>query len=274
MAHTRITTAAPRILRLLLPVLIGACAALPISALPSSGSSASVRGPDTLIAVVAADETSDYGRGALLGIEEGRRSAELLRSPLRLESFEHEMTADPRALVRRLVAEGAVAIVAALPGRAQDELERAAMAEGVVVLDARPSHPSESAERPDVFRVGVPSSTQRGGRGDRLPPVLWHANLFRYGAEQLNERYRRGFDRGMNAEAWAGWMAVKAATEASLRARGRELRAVLTDPATTFDGHKGGPLAFDGPGRTLAQPLYLVDGGDSEETHWPEDTTP
>jgi ABC-type branched-subunit amino acid transport system substrate-binding protein len=274
MDHTRITTAALRILRLVVPVLIGACGALPMTTLPLSGLWLALPAPDTLIAVVAADDASDYGRGALLGVEEGRRSAELLRSSLRLEPFEYETTSDPRALVRRLVAEGTMAVVAALPQPAQDELERAAMAEGVVVLDARPAHPSESAERPNVFRIGVPSSTHPGGRGEKPAAVLWHPDLFRYGAEQLNERYRRRFDGGMTAEAWAGWMAVKAATEASLRARGRELRAVLADPQMAFDGHKGRPLAFDGPGRTLAQPLYLVDGQDSEEIRWPKERIP
>jgi ABC-type branched-subunit amino acid transport system substrate-binding protein len=185
-----------------------------------------------------------------------------------------ESAADPGALARRLAGEGAVAVVAALPDRAQDAFEEAAMAEGLVVLDARPAHPDAAPERDGVFRVGVPDSVYSSGAGTGSRLVLWHPGLFRYGAEQLNERYRRRFDAGMTAEAWAGWMAVKAVTEATLRAKGESVpKAGLADSRAGFDGHKGGPLAFSGPGRALAQPLYALEGGETREVPWPEENT-
>ena len=67
----------------------------------------------------------------------------------------------------------------------------------------------------------------------------------------------------MDGPAWAGWMAVKALWEASLRARSAdpiELRSYLERPATRFDGHKGWPLSFRPWDRQLRQPLYLVSG--------------
>ena len=65
----------------------------------------------------------------------------------------------------------------------------------------------------------------------------------------------------MDGPAWAGWMAVKALWEASLRARSVEpnaLRAWLERGATQLDGHKGWPLSFRPWDHQLRQPLYLV----------------
>ena len=72
---------------------------------------------------------------------------------------------------------------------------------------------------------------------------------------QLNERFRRRFDHPMTGTAWAGWVAVKIASEAALRHGGRLDAAALA--ATAFDGHKGRPLPFGADGR-LRQPLYVV----------------
>lgn len=93
--------------------------------------------------------------------------------------------------------------------------------------------------------------------------VLWHPVLERYGAAQLNDRYRARFAAEMDELAWAGWMAVKVLWEASLRARSTEPAALvdhLRKGSTQFDGHKGWPLSFRPWDHQLRQPLYLVDG--------------
>jgi ABC transporter substrate binding protein (PQQ-dependent alcohol dehydrogenase system) len=90
---------------------------------------------------------------------------------------------------------------------------------------------------------------------------IWHPSLERFGAAQLNDRFRARFAAEMDGPAWAGWMAAKALWEASLRARGTDpaaLRAHLERAATRFDGHKGWPLSFRPGDRQLRQPLYLV----------------
>lgn len=92
------------------------------------------------------------------------------------------------------------------------------------------------------------------GRG-RAFPVAWHPGLARYGAGELNERFRTFAGRPMDGAAWAGWLAVKLVLEAELR--GRALGAVR------IDGHKGEPLAFE-HGR-LRQPLYTVVRRDRED---------
>lgn len=97
---------------------------------------------------------------------------------------------------------------------------------------------------------------------------LWSGTLDRFGAEQLNERYRRRFGARMDSPAWAGWLAMKIALELSMRARstkGQDLARQLADPRTQFDGQKGRPLRFDAGTRQLVQPRYRVAGtGDAE----------
>jgi hypothetical protein len=101
--------------------------------------------------------------------------------------------------------------------------------------------------RPRLFHV---ASSHRGARH-----VDWHPGLERFGAEQLNERFRRRFGIPMDEPAWRGWMAVKIAAELVLRA------PAGSDPTTalatmSFDGHKGEPLSFEPQDHHLRQPTY------------------
>jgi hypothetical protein len=91
---------------------------------------------------------------------------------------------------------------------------------------------------------------------------LWHPSLERFGGDQLNERYQRRFGEPMDSDAWAGWVAIKIAAEASLRAHATTpaaLAGALTDSSARFDGHKGHPLTFHPASHELLQPLYVVD---------------
>jgi hypothetical protein len=90
--------------------------------------------------------------------------------------------------------------------------------------------------------------------------AAWHASLNRYGASELNERFLKRFRRGMDADAYRAWIAVKGLVEAALRRRANE------DPCAAvarlrFDGHKGRPLSFDPQTRILRQPTYIVQNG-------------
>jgi hypothetical protein len=89
--------------------------------------------------------------------------------------------------------------------------------------------------------------------------VVWHESLERFGAEQLNDRYRAATQRPMSGDAWLGWFAMKVLAEAALRSRS-VAPAVLTNylARAAFDGHKGSPLAFDAH-RRLQQPLYVLE---------------
>jgi hypothetical protein len=90
---------------------------------------------------------------------------------------------------------------------------------------------------------------------------VWQPTLERYGAAQLNDRYRSATGTPMTGEAWLGWFAFKALTDSALKLGTPDparLRAHLGLPTTHFDGHKGVTLRFDGA-RRLAQPLYAKD---------------
>jgi ABC-type branched-subunit amino acid transport system substrate-binding protein len=91
--------------------------------------------------------------------------------------------------------------------------------------------------------------------------VLWAPALERFGASQINARYRDKYHQGMDGNAWAGWAAVKIAADAALRAQSTapaKLVAYLQSPSTEFDGHKGWPLTFRLADHQLRQPLYIV----------------
>ena len=90
---------------------------------------------------------------------------------------------------------------------------------------------------------------------------LWDHRLERFGAAQLNDRFRSRARQPMDSLAWAGWFAVKVAWEASIRARatdGAGTVAYLERETTQFDGQKGIPLSFRQWDHQLRQPLYAV----------------
>lgn len=236
------------------------------------------RGPAGSVALVVDSHHSDYARGVLFGAEEARRSGELLRLPLDLYTVAEPTSDRLEPLLSTLRERGAVAVVAALPDEMQALLEQAAPAAGLVVMDARAAR-AGAPDRPGVFRTGLAEAAYRRALlhaldGRTVPgyrAVLWDPGLFRYGAEQLNERYRRRFAAGMTGEAWAGWMAVKAVSEAILRARHGGRAGVierLGGARVAFDGHKGVPLDFTGPGATLAQPVYVIGEGSTMQVDW------
>lgn len=91
--------------------------------------------------------------------------------------------------------------------------------------------------------------------------VLWDSHLQRFGASQLNDRYAAAAKREMDGAAWAGWAAIKIASETALRARSTDaakMIAYVEAPTTEFDGHKGWPLSFRPADHQLRQPLYIV----------------
>ena len=110
----------------------------------------------------------------------------------------------------------------------------------------------------DAFVVADCGRAEPSTAGERI--VVWHESLERFGAAQLNDRYRAATGSPMTSDAWTGWFAMKVIAESALRARTVDphaLTAYLASPATQFDGHKGSPLRFDAR-RRLRQPVYLV----------------
>ncbi|HYD54691.1 MAG TPA: hypothetical protein VEA99_18805 [Gemmatimonadaceae bacterium] len=117
-----------------------------------------------------------------------------------------------------------------------------------------------------TFHVAPSAAMRRDARrlaraGDAARVETWLPTLEAFGAAQLNDRFRHAMRTPMTSAAWAGWFAVKVATDAHLRRGTRSLRDALARDDARFDGHKGKPLSFRAWDRQLRQPLYVVPAG-------------
>ena len=205
---------------------------------------------------------TDLINGVLLGAEEAQRTASLVSASVDL--LRHEVADDLASLAH----DGLSAIVGGHDTRSLMSL--AARARGAVALlniGATDDDLRRSLCDAAVFHI-APSEAMRShaafteAKSPSAPVAAWHPSLFRYGAEQLNDRYRARFPGapGMPADAWCGWMAMKILAESALRSRATtnaELIAWMSSPRARFDGHKGRALTFDGA-RQLRQPLYVI----------------
>jgi ABC-type branched-subunit amino acid transport system substrate-binding protein len=213
-----------------------------------------------LVAPPAGAAAESAVRGVTLGVEEAARTGELFGRTIEFRTGAAEALAGAGG-VAALVggwdeascrALGALADSAGVPflnvGCASDALRGAECRRGMFHVEA------SEAMRRDAL------AGRTAGAGE-ASAVLWHPTLERFGAAQLNDRFRARFAAEMDGPAWAGWMAVKTLWEASLRARTTKpagLRAHLTGEGVRFDGHKGWPLSFRARDGQLRQPLYLV----------------
>ena len=185
--------------------------------------------------------TASSSSGVTLGIEEAERTARLFG--WRVRTLEAPDSLSPADAVRFVTDRGATAIVGNLTGPLQNRTR------GVPLLI-------------DIVRAQRPPSTDCANGEFHLLPrsasLAWSPSLQRFGAEQLNERYQKRFDREMDEQAWAGWMAVKIVVDAVLKKETTDActleRYLITD--ARFDGHKGVPLFFDPQTRELVQPLF------------------
>lgn len=159
----------------------------------------------------------DILRGARMSVGEAERAAALLRAGIRAVEY-GPGSESPHVS----------AIVAALSSPAR--------LEGITVPVI---NTAIAPSAPNVWHIGN---------------AEWDPEGSRFGAAQLNARYRSAYDAPMTAEAWAGWFAVKVLWESALRARDATPQAIqeyLQSSRAAFDGHLGRPLRFDQKTRTL-----------------------
>lgn len=226
----------------------------------------------------------DARDGLALGADEAVRTAAMFGLPVEFVSVLFSDDASHQAgrarharagnAARSLVESGAVALVAAAGAADAKAIATTATALRVPHLDLLSPAPVSWANPggdgatpaageqwtlylapPRHARPAEPSDSS--GRSD-----AWRHDLERYGAGQLNDRFRARFGASarMNGHAWAGWFAAKALVEACLRAAAVTPAAVRDALFTLrFDGHKGVPLHFS-PDGVLQQPLYPSDG--------------
>jgi hypothetical protein len=185
---------------------------------------------DAIVIRVAGEASPDLRRGIEFGIAELAQTAGLMRR---------------RVILARDSSSEATGIIVATAS--------APIPAGETVVRIHIS-PLPSGAEACEFSVAAPDS-----KTDRSV-AAWHPTLSKYGASELNERFDRKYVSGMTEGAYLGWVAVKALVEAELRRKPDEdyCRVVAT---LRFDGHKGRPLFFDAPTRTLSQPLYIVKDG-------------
>jgi len=235
-----------------------------LAALPAAGRPQPPAGDTLRIGLVLPDSAARTprmraaGRGVTLGVEEAARSAALFgRAVVMVEGAD----------AARLVREGRVQ--ALLGGFAAEEciaLGDVAERSGVLFLNLGCAADELRGRRcrASAFHV-APSESMLA---DALPPArvpggaaaAWDSRLERFGAGQLNQRFRARFGEEMDSQGWVGWFAVKVLWESTLRARSTlpiVLRQYLRSDAAQFDGHKGRPLSFRRWDHQLRQPLYV-----------------
>lgn len=201
--------------------------------------------------------------GALLGIEEAKHAAELfgggaelipVNDPTRVPGSLAAIIANDSLETTRMLARGA-----------------ATGAHIVMNVDCSADDLRGASCSPFLFHV-APSDAMvrdardqaRGATAAVADVVAWDGALFRFGADTLNDRFRKRFGHAMTSASWAAWFAVKALWESTLRmksAEPRKLADYLTRDTTQFDGHKGRPLSFRSWDHQLRQFLYARVGG-------------
>jgi len=117
----------------------------------------------------------------------------------------------------------------------------------------------EPATQMRDFYLASREMAQVAGSGYRA--ALWEATLDAYGAREVNARFNARWGRPMDPPAWAGYVAVKIAFEASLFAGGKDsagIAAYLASEQALFDVSKGIGMTFRRWDHQLRQSLYLV----------------
>jgi hypothetical protein len=221
-------------------------AAAALAGLPPAGSAKTGPQARRISLGLLLDPATPEGRGASLGVEEARRVGELLHL---------EITA---------AATSDFALIGAVPPRRETK--------ALFLAVSGPAGP----EGTDWNVTASPAFRQQAlaRHADRkdLRAVDWHSGLMKFGAEELNVRFRRRFGQPMDERAWHGWVAVKCAVELALRYPGGNPKQKIGE--LRLDGHKGMMLRFDPQDRHLVQPVYLVDSGgkmvEAVEPEWRE----
>lgn len=104
---------------------------------------------------------------------------------------------------------------------------------------------------------------QRKNPGDAVEARAWHPEFEKYAGRQLNDRFTKAFNQGMDDYAWAGWAATKMLTDSVARIGTADSDTLLEylKSDLQFDGQKGVTMNFRANGQ-LRQVLLLVKGED------------
>lgn len=250
------------LLRLCAPLLLGAGAAAIVS-LSSLAGAQEPRAERVLriVALVPPGEAA-LRDGLVFGAEEAARSARLFGWRVEVSMLDPQAAGNASGAEggsHALVIAGSDTLCRMYAGQA--DIPTITVACGADDVRARRAASCEShvfhVSPSDAMRSAALAAAADGGPGVRT--VAWDSTLERFGAAQVNDRFRARFGRGAAESEWAAWLAVKVLAESAMRARStapRSLRAQLA--AATIDGHKGLPLSFRAWDGQLRQPLYVI----------------
>ncbi len=98
--------------------------------------------------------------------------------------------------------------------------------------------------------------------GMSVEAKAWHPAFIKFAARDLNKRFRKAFDNGMNDESWSGWAAIKMTADTVAREAITNPYDLLNYLKTnlSFDGQKGLNMNFRETGQ-LRQILLIVEHG-------------
>ncbi|HSJ05338.1 MAG TPA: ABC transporter substrate-binding protein [Longimicrobiales bacterium] len=208
--------------------------------------------------------------GIRLGADEAGHAARLFGTAFVLHQAEGDGTRAGEAAERLIRDHDVLGIVGGATAVAADAIAAAAAAHDAVFLNVgTPREQLMQACSPGTFHINASEAMRRHALGTvRDSPAGayatgWHPSLERFGAGQVNDRFRRAFGRDLSENGWYGWIAVKLLFDAAQRAgteSASELAEYLVSGRALFDGHKGLQLSFHPDTRQLRQPLYIVAG--------------
>jgi ABC-type branched-subunit amino acid transport system substrate-binding protein len=251
----------------LTPVLIAA--GRPAAGRPAAGRNTGGLASDLRLGAVWPAGGRDLD-GIRLGASEAAHAARLFGTTFVLHEAEGEGVQAGEAAARLIRDHGVRAIVGGATAEAADAMATAAAAHHVVFMNIGvPRENLTQACNPWTFHVSASDGMRqhalaavRDAPGDARA-TGWHASLERFGAGQVNDRFRRAYGSELSETGWNGWIAVKLLFDAAQRA-GAESAAALAEYLVSgralFDGHKGLQLSFHPVTRQLRQPLYIVAG--------------
>lgn len=232
---------------------LSAAALLGLCLLPMAGGAQE----EYLVYFVGAQDSALLG--ARQGISEAQLQGRFLQQDYRLVQF-----TDAAALPRPIPA---VAIVTNLP--AAPLLQLARERADVPVFNVGADEDSlRTACLPNLLHV-QPSQRMKADAlaqwRERHPQSkaraqAWHHGFKKFAARDLNKRFRKAFDTAMDDAAWAGWAAVKMASDLLARGTAGDANTLLRQlrTALTFDGQKGDAMDFRANGQ-LRQLVLLVE---------------
>ena len=200
-----------------------------------------------------------FDDGVRMGLSEASRAALLFaRKPI-IPARARDATA--------LIKAGASVIIGSLAAEDTVRIARLCRSRRIVYLNCGSRSNELRAECNEFLFHIEASESMYANAASKMPGwtiKLWDPSLEKYGAAQLNDRFRATFNRPMDAAAWCGWLAAKVVWESLVRMKGSGaigIRDHLLLDTAQFDGHKGAPLSFRRSDHQLRQPLYAITSG-------------